>query len=944
MKKLITALVALSLIATSCEMLFEDSSGSKDEVNNDTNDGSNEDDTPDNIIKGDGIELDNPEENYFFLDCRAQSIDIGFTADGYWGIECHEEWVTPSMTKGGEGHYTVTLDIAENIDGDVRNTAVTFHANGGREAVIFIEQAESAVFELQEDTVYVASEGGYAEAYIATNMEYTVHIPEEASSWIEYYETRAVRNEIIVLSVAQNASTEERSAVIELRDMNDELRCSFTIIQTGEDVDFWTNIQTSYNVSSLGETVEIDVRTNLEYSVNIPEEATWITHTETRSTRWDSVILEIAQNDKDEERSATLEFRDTKGDVVESIVFTQNALSVITYTTTDGNIIDDPINWRIGIDIASNTYENGIGTMLFDGKLTTIGGETFHRYTTLETINLPNSITTIGQEAFSGCTSLTSIVIPESVTTMGRDVFNVCINLNDVTLNNTMTEIPQGMFYGCQSLTHIDIPQCVTKIGEEAFYHCSSLAIDAIPESITEIGQYAFYGCSAITELHIGNNLQKVGWGAFDRCDNIKEVDIDNLSAWCNIDFESTHANPLFYGHFLYINGDIVANLVIPSDITEIKGCTFAGCLSIASVTIGDHVTRIGDSAFSWCEMLSVTIGDGVKEIANSAFDNCKTLETLHLGKNIESIGDSTFYECRKLTNVTLPSKLQSIGDKAFYRCPISSVNIPSSVKSIGSVVFTEEIEELHISSLSAWCDIDFGYSMSYSYDLKVYLNNNLIEALEIPNGVTTIKPYAFYGWNNLTSITISDSVTEIGNYAFGSCRELESLDLGNGIQTIGDYAFKGSYTDDVTIPAGVNHIGEYAFSRTIYKTLTFKGGVESIGKRAFEYCNAETITLPYGTKSIDDYAFCSCSNLTTIELPSSVTYIGGGCFNYCQMLESVYCAATTPPTIGEQYSSSLFSNTAENLTIYVPRGSLASYQSAYVWRNYKDNIIGHDF
>lgn len=947
MKWFITALVVLSLYTTSCELLFEDSSQTEDDVNNGTNDSNNEGDVPSGSIGGGNIKLDNPDEDYFFLDCRAQSIEIGFRADEYWLIECHEEWITPSMTEGGEGHYTVTLDIAENTDRAVRGTAVAFHANGGPEVVILIEQAEGAVFELSEDTIYVNSDGGYAYADIATNMEYTVHIPEEASSWLEYYETRTVRSEVIVLSVAQNETTEERSAIVELHDLNGELQSSFTVIQTGEGVDFWTDSHAEYNISSIGDTIEIYVRANIDYDINIPEEATWVAHTETRpetrTTRWETVVLDIAPNNKDEERSATVELCDTNGKVLESILLTQNALSIITYTTTDGNILDVINHWTFDVDIVSNTYENGIGTMLTDGKLTSIHAAAFYNNTALVSINLPNSITTIGQVAFYGCTALTSITIPENVTTMGKDVFKLCNSLSDVTLNNTMTEIPLGMFYGCSSLTHIDIPQCITKIGNEAFYNCTSLAIEAIPESITEIGQNAFYNCSTITKLHISSNLKKVGWGAFHMCNNINEVHIDDLSEWCNIDFEGPYANPLYYGHFLYVDGNILSQLEIPSDITEVKSSSFAGCLSIASVTIGDHVTHIGDYAFYQCELLSVSIGNGIKEIANSAFDGCETLETLKLGKNIESIGDAAFYDCKALADVTLPSKLQTIGEKAFYGCSITSISIPSSVKSIGPLAFTRGIEELHISSLSAWCDIDFGSDMSYSSSLKVYLNDNLLEDLEIPNGVTTIKPYAFYGWVNLTSITLSDSVTEIGDYAF-RCRELESLDLGKGLQSIGNHAFDVGSVDDVTIPASVNHIGEYAFSSAISKTLTFKGGVESISKYAFEYCGAETITLPYGTKSIDQHAFYSCRNLTTIELPSSVTYIGGGCFSYCQKLEKFYCAATTPPTIGELYSSSLFYNTAEGLTIYVPQGSLSSYQSAYVWRNYKDNIVGYDF
>jgi hypothetical protein len=47
---------------------------------------------------------------------------------------------------------------------------------------------------------------------------------------------------------------------------------------------------------------------------------------------------------------------------------------------------------------------------------------------------------------------------------------------------------------------------------------------------------------------------------------------------------------------------------------------------------------------------------------------------------------------------------------------------------------------------------------------------------LIIPNSITSIENYAFYGCNGLTSITIHDSVTNIGEWAFGSCTGLTSI------------------------------------------------------------------------------------------------------------------------------------------------------------------------
>ena len=86
---------------------------------------------------------------------------------------------------------------------------------------------------------------------------------------------------------------------------------------------------------------------------------------------------------------------------------------------------------------------------------------------------------------------------------------------------------------------------------------------------------------------------------------------------------------------------------------------------------------------------------------------------------------------------------------------------------------------------------------------------------------------------------------------------------------------YKGSYTGHIVIPAKV-----------IYKGLTYS--VTSIGYWAFLNCDVTSVEIPNSVTSIGEYAFYYCTGLTSVEIPSSVTSIGDFAFNNCYKLTSV--------------------------------------------------------
>ena len=145
----------------------------------------------------------------------------------------------------------------------------------------------------------------------------------------------------------------------------------------------------------------------------------------------------------------------------------------------------------------------------------------------------------------------------------------------------------------------------VTSIGDSAFYKCSSLTSVTIGNGVTRIGNYAFHTCGNLTSIIIPNSVTSIGTFAFEDCNSPIDVYITDLSAWCNINFVGLAANPLFYTGNLYLNGDLVTELVVPQGVTAIRSAAFYNCDSLTSVTIPDSVTSIDGSAFDGCSKLT---------------------------------------------------------------------------------------------------------------------------------------------------------------------------------------------------------------------------------------------------------------------------------------------------------------------------------------------------
>ena len=280
--------------------------------------------------------------------------------------------------------------------------------------------------------------------------------------------------------------------------------------------------------------------------------------------------------------------------------------------------------------------------------------------------DLEYSVTSIGYAAFLNCFDLTSVEIPNSVTSIGRGAFYQCSGISSIEIPNSVTSIGELAFAGCVNLASINIPNFITEIGHSTFGLCKNLESIIIPDSVINIADSAFIACSSLTSVTIPNSVTSIGYYAFSMCDNLKNVYITDIEAYCNIKFYDflysfyTYPNPVYYAENLYLNGELIEDLVIPEGIEKISNYLFYNLDHIKSVTIPNSVTSIGSSAFEYCTGLtSVTIGDSVTSIGNSAFSDCDGLTSVTIGDSVTSIGNSAFKGCDNI------KKIESKANKA---------------------------------------------------------------------------------------------------------------------------------------------------------------------------------------------------------------------------------------------------------------------------------------
>ena len=567
----------------------------------------------------------------------------------------------------------------------------------------------------------------------------------------------------------------------------------------------------------------------------------------------------------------------------------------------------------------------------------------------LQQVTIGNNVTTIGERVFSSCENLKQVTVPESVTSIGSAAFDYTIALTAINVaegntaycsdggilfnkdkttlvqypagkTETAYAIPDGVttigesaFSYNKKLTAVTIPESVTAIGSSAFSGCEALKTITVPDGVTKIEDWTFSPCTALTKVTLGNGVTSIGFRVFVDCSALAELTVtateppvvaanafenvsrditvyvpaESLDAYKAASVWSEFTNLQPWGQITFTAGNLTYRVTDETAKTaQLTGYATApeGALTIPAGVEYDgteySVTSIGNKALAGCELLTeAVVSNSVATIGNEAFADSKALAKVTLGDGVATMGNAVFRGCESLTEAVIPDGVTTLGAETFSGCTkLSKAVLGNGVKAIGE---------------------------------KTFYGCTLLAEITIPDGVTTIGSEAFSGCTSLAEITIPDGVTTIGSEAFSGCTSLAEITVPDAVTTIGNSAFSGC---------------------TKLAAVALGNGVSNIGDEAFSGCTALTeIILPNSVRLIGENAFSGCSALEKATLGSSVRILSDRAFYGCEALAEMTVLATEPPMA----SANTFDGVSRTIPVYVPKGSLETYRTANVWKEF---------
>lgn len=803
---------------------------------------------------------------------------------------------------GNKGEISIKFVAIENTDYDDRSVTVTIKAGTVNKTFTITQKCKEAIL-LTADKFEIGQKGGAINVEVKSNIDYQMEISETAKNWITQTNTRVLTTHNHIFRIAANEEYEKREGEIFFKkgDCIEVVK----VYQTGGAVIMLTKEE--YAVSDKGEIITVEIKSNVEYGIKMPQ-VDWIRdEASTRGTSSHTLKYIISPNETYDSRSTQIIYFDknntANADTLTIIQMQKDAIVVanseyaidakeqtievelssnIDYTIS---VADDGKDWisrventrvltvkKIRFNIAENTSE--------DSRTSYIAFASGN--------GISQNIKIIQQGELPAIHVATAGTLSQLIDSSVKDE----ITKLKITgkLNSTDLEFLRKM----KKIQVLDLSEVnMTSLWKRAFEDCTSLVSITLPDSMTSLGDYPFDGCKGLISINAGksnSNYSSIDGVLYDKNGMTLILCPEGKPSITIPDRVSSIADGACSR---CVN---LTSIIIPNSVTNIGKGAFSNCVNLTSVTIPNSVTSIGDFAFQWCvELQSITIPTNLKSISRYAFVNCWGLTSVTISDGVTSINEGAFVACKSLISIAIPSSVTNISENAMSGSQsLMSINVDkdnSNYSSIDGVLYDKNVSTL--------VQCPGGKS-----------------SITIPHTVKTIRGGAFWGCINLTSITIPNSVESIGVSAFQACINLTSITIPNSVVYINNNAFCACKSlTSVTIPNGVTHIKSYVF----------------------EDCTSlTTVVIPDSVTHIEEYAFWNCTGLVAITIPNSVKYWGEHVLSECSSISEIHLRYESVSGMDPFLFSSV---NKETCVLYVPRGCKYAYMYAQGWHDFV-NIV----
>ncbi|MGN0814211.1 MAG: leucine-rich repeat protein [Candidatus Coproplasma sp.] len=765
-------------------------------------------------------------------------------------IQLATEYVTPVLNATKNGTTTVSIDVTDIIDDykDKLYIQVDDYAlNHSVYSVSFSANNSNNLpdsFEIANDSRITVGDDGIKEITIGVNEAYKINLDYEGDANLSNFTWNASPARYVKVNNGEIFGCAVGTSTLTIKGNGELKKLKVHVVESNitlatPSISFGTIINSSDAIEKAQGSVKVNA--GQTFTLEIITDP-WYYPEDKLSVKWSSSNEKYVTVDQ----NGVVKTLDEKGTAIVKAVILDESGKETMYSATVILNVQEPFTVS-GSTLSAYHGSGGDVKIPDDMNIMIIGEEAFKDNENITSIIIPKTVTQIEERAFKNCKNLEYVyfvqkdaleIADADLSLILRSAFEGCTKLKVVDLSNVKTiTLDKYVFSGCTSLTEVKNMKAIGTMNEGAFYNCSSLI------------------SADITGLHMSGDR------VFEYCTSLESVETDYYTAL---------GNSMFYG-----------------------------CTSLESVTI--KTPNVGAYAFAECYGLTQVNFESVKEnqtfaIGYCAFINCVRLNKVDFnGNTVTSIEDQAFAGCSVLIDFNLEIEEVSLGNLVFENTPLDLGNVDGDAL--------------------------------YDGTRLVLAPKNITSDFAIKAGTTEIAAYAFSGCKTTMDqpLVIPSTVSVIGEGAFANS-QFKYVTLPEGLTEIHDYTFYGAEKlVEINIPASVKIIGESAFQGCgSLKTINFAGNsqLEEIGSSAFMDCyNLQTIVLPDGVSTMGDTTFLGCYSLVQATLPS-LSKLGEFTFWSCYSLESVTFGenATTTGTFtfypGATIDGSVIQSSLKNVTL----------------------------